>query len=364
MIARKRLSIAGGGTGGHVMPALALADAVRTRWGHVDVDFIGAQRGLEATLLPARGEHVQLLPMHAIQGKAFFSRLHVLGFEVPRAVISILRAWRGNKPDLLVGVGGYASVHGVLAAFVAGVPVVLYEQNAMPGMVNRQLARWCKTIMLGFANAAQYLPRAPCVVTGNIVRESIVSLVRTPHIPPRLLIMGGSQGAVFLNETMPVLCAKLRAHGRVFQVIHICGQQQDPAALLAAYESAQVDATVMAFCDDMATFYRQGDLLIARAGAMTVSEVMACALPSIFVPLPSAADQHQYHNAAPLVSAGGALLWQQQDNDHKAWAQKLEQVLFNPLTLINMRHSMRAAMPDDACKEQLTVLSPWLEHSL
>jgi len=364
MTARKRLLIAGGGTGGHVMPALALADAVRSHWQHVDVDFIGAERGLEATLLPHRGETVQLLPMHAIQGKGLFSRLRVLGWELPRAVITILRGWRGNKPDVLVGVGGYASVAGVLAALIAGVAVVLYEQNAMPGMVNRKLARWCKTIMLGFDAAAQHLSHTRCVVTGNIVRQSIVAIERTPHIPPRLLVMGGSQGAAFLNETIPALCATLRAKGRVFQVHHLCGKQADINALSAIYEQAQVDATVLPFCDDMAQFYAQGDVLIGRAGAMTVSEVIACALPSMFVPLPSAADLHQHHNAMPLVNVGAALLWQQCDHDHDVWVKQLEQTLFNPLTLIHMRHQLHALASNDASEKQLTVLSPWLERDL
>ncbi len=364
MTGRKRLSIAGGGTGGHVMPALALADAVRARWAHVDVDFIGAARGLEATLLPARGEKVQLLPMHAIQGKGLFSRVRVLGWEVPCAVIAILRSWRGNKPDLLVGVGGYASVNGVLAALIARVPVVLYEQNAMPGMVNCKLAPWCKTIMLGFDAAAQHLSHVHYVVTGNIVRTAIVSVERIPHIPPRLLVMGGSQGALFLNETIPALCATLRAKGCVFQVRHVCGKQADSAALSAIYDKAGVDATVLPFCDDMAQFYAQGDVLIARAGAMTVSEVMACALPTIFVPLPSAADQHQYHNAVALVDSGAALLWQQEDDDHDAWARQLEQTLFDPLTLMKMRYQMHAMATNDASEQQLTVLSPWLERSL
>lgn len=361
MTKRQRLSIAGGGTGGHVMPALALADAVRIRWPHVDVDFIGAERGLEATLLPARGEQVQLLPMHAVQGKGMLSRLRVLGWEVPRAVFAILRTWRGNKPDLLVGVGGYASVNGVLAAFLAGVPVVLYEQNAMPGMVNRKLARLSKTIMLGFAGAAAYLPHGRCVITGNIVRESIVAVRRKPHIPPRLLVMGGSQGAQFLNEIAPEVCAFVRQSNRVFLVFHICGQRQDANAIKASYEAAGVAATVLPFCENMADFYAQGDVLIARAGAMTVSEVMACTLPAIFIPLPSATDQHQHHNAAQLTDCGAALLWEQQGYSCETWAKELEQLLFDPLKLISMRQAIRAAAPDDASTQQLAVLSQWLE---
>ena len=136
------LCIAGGGTGGHVMPALALADAARSKWPDLKVQFIGAERGLEARLLPERGESVLLLAMHGIKGAGLLQKIRVLGLELPKAVLSIRRSWKGARPDLLVGVGGYASVSGVLAALTASVPVVLYEQNAMPGLVNRRLARF------------------------------------------------------------------------------------------------------------------------------------------------------------------------------------------------------------------------------
>jgi len=360
----QRICIAGGGTGGHVMPALALADAIRQNWSHVQVDFIGAQRGLEAKILPQRGEQVQLLTMHAVQGQGWMSRLRVLGWELPRAVFSIVHAWRGHKPDVLVGVGGYASVSGVLAAVLCRVPVVLYEQNAIPGMVNRTLARFCHTVMLGFAEAEAHIPKARCVVTGNGVRDAIAAVQCVPHIPPRLLVMGGSQGARFLNETIPLLCADLRQHHRIFQVHHICGREDDVEAIQAAYTAADVTATVVAFCDDMAMFYQQGDLLIARAGAMTVSEVAMCGLPTIFIPLPSAADQHQHHNAKTLRSCGAALLWDQQDYNFQIWTKQLQQTLFNPLTLLEMRQQMRVAAQPEAQHNQLHVLSPWLEAQL
>ncbi len=360
---RRRLCIAGGGTGGHVMPALAIADAVRQRWSHVSVDFIGAERGLEARLLPARGEQVQLLPMHALQGKGTFHQLRVLGWDVPRAVWHILRSWRDGKPDLLLGVGGYASVNGVLAALLARVPVVLYEQNAMPGMVNRRLAAYSQQVMLGFAAAAEHLPGAVVQVTGNIVRQDIAAVSCRPHIPPRLLVMGGSQGAHFLNEHVPLLCAALRRQGRVFSVHHLCGGGQQCAMVQQRYDEAGVNARVDAFCEDMADFYRQGDVLIARAGAMTVSEVLACHLPTIFIPLPSAADQHQHHNARQLEAADAALLLDQQTYDEQVWSMTLDNLLFDPMRLMRMRQLLQAITPENPREAQLAVLAPWLESA-
>ncbi len=357
----RRLCIAGGGTGGHVMPALAIADAVRQRWPHVAVDFIGAERGLEARLLPARGEQVQLLPMHALQGKGMVHQLKVLGWDIPRAIWRVLRSWRNNKPDLLLGVGGYASVNGVLAALLARVPVVLYEQNAMPGMVNRRLAVYSQQVMLGFAAAAEYLPGAVVQVTGNIVRQEIAAVSCTPHIPPRLLVMGGSQGARFLNEHVPLLCAALHRKGRVFSVHHLCGSEQQCAAVQQRYDEAGVHAQVDAFCENMADFYRQGDVLIARAGAMTVSEVLACHLPTVFIPLPSAADQHQYHNARQLEAADAALLLDQQAYNEEKWSITLDQMLFDPMRLMHMRQLLQTMASENPREAQLAVLAPWLE---
>lgn len=358
---RLQLCIAGGGTGGHVMPALAIADAVRQHWPHVDVSFIGAQRGLEARLLPARGEQVQLLQMHALQGRSLLSKLRVLCWEIPCAVLAILRAWRTSKPTLLLGVGGYASANGVLAALLAGVPVVLYEQNAVAGMVNRGLARFSKKIMLGFQQAQLNLPALRCIYTGNMVRQSIAEQQSSAHEIPCLLIMGGSQGARFLNQNVPAACAQLQQRGRVFKVCHIVGSHDDCSDISALYRAADVDADVIQFCEDMPSFYARGDLLMARSGAMTVSEVMACALPTIFVPLPSAADQHQYHNAVGLCEQDAALLLDQDDCSLDHLIETLDQTLFNRDKLLAMRQAMSAAAPKDVKNRQLRVLAPWLE---
>jgi UDP-N-acetylglucosamine--N-acetylmuramyl-(pentapeptide) pyrophosphoryl-undecaprenol N-acetylglucosamine transferase len=158
MSAMVRLCIAGGGTGGHVMPALALADAMRAHNKDVSVSFIGAERGLEATLLPERGEDVMLLNMHSVQGAGLLQKIKVLLWELPQSVVKIRSVWKVNKPTVLVGVGGYASVAGVVAALLSRIPVVLYEQNAIPGLVNRVLYRFCDVMMLGFASATKHLP--------------------------------------------------------------------------------------------------------------------------------------------------------------------------------------------------------------
>lgn len=361
-----RLCIAGGGTGGHVMPALALAQAARTRWPELEVHFIGAERGLEARLLPERGEEALLLAMHAIQGAGLLQRLRVLFWELPRAVLQVRRYWRRSRnPDLVVGVGGYASITGVAAAILNRIPVVLYEQNAVPGMVNRQLARFCKKVMLGFAEAAEHLPRADCVITGNIVRESIQTVRRHAHTPPRLLVLGGSQGAQFLNETVPQACALLKARGYDFAVTHQCGGDDlRRTAVTETYQKSGVAAEVLTFCDDMAAFYDAGDMMIARAGAMTVGEAALCGMPTLFVPLPHAADRHQFFNARTLADKGAALIVEQHASSAESLAAELERHLFDEATLQQMSRRACDTALRDAESRQLGVLAELLPVSM
>jgi len=356
------ICIAGGGTGGHVMPALALADAARLAWPNVQVSFIGAERGLEARLLPERGESVLLLTMHAVKGSGWLQAVRVLGWELPVAVLKIRKSWAGQKPKVLVGVGGYASVAGVVAALISRVPVVLYEQNAIPGLVNRQLHRFCHTMMLGFAAAKQQLNSMDKVaVTGNIVRQSIKDVQRRPQDKPTLLMMGGSQGAMFLNETMPKVCAKLAAAGHDFRVVHLVGAGEGRVeAVLSIYAKAGIEAEVMAFCEVMPSLYAKASLMIARAGAMTVCEAAAVGLPAMFVPLPSAADNHQYFNAKALADMGAAVILSQDESDETTLEKKVADVLFQPQKLADMARASRSAFIKNADVLQLQVLAPFL----
>ena len=357
-----RLCIAGGGTGGHVMPALALADAARARWPQLAVSFIGAERGLEATLLPERGEQVQLLAMHGVKGAGLLQRVRVLLWELPQAVITIRRQWQGERPDLLVGVGGYASISGVAAALISRIPVVLYEQNAMPGLVNRTLARFSRCIMLGFEAASKRLAGSVRrVVTGNVVRSNIAATRWQAHEPPRLLVLGGSQGARVLNQTVPEACRLLAREGREFVVSHIVGA--DAATLVQVrdlYAQSDIQAEVLPFCDDMPAFYSHGSLMVARAGAMSVCEAACVGMPSLFVPLPHAADDHQRHNAEVLASAGAAVVLDQQSLDAESLASQIEAHLFHQARLAEMSQAACAAAPYDAQEKQLNVLAEFL----
>ncbi len=358
------LCIAGGGTGGHVMPALALADVVRQDIPDVDVTFIGATRGLEATLLPKRGEDVLLLDMHAVQGAGFMQRVKVLLWELPKSVFYIRRAWKNNrKPDVLVGVGGYASVAGVVAALLSRIPVVLYEQNAIPGLVNRVLYRFCDVMMLGFASAEKHLGNAEkTVVTGNVIRVDVLQIVYKTHEKPCLLIVGGSQGAMFLNDTVPRACQNLAKQGKDFRVIHLVGAGDGRVAKVQAmYDKAGIQADVQVFSQDMPSVFSQASLMVARAGAMTVCEAGAVGMPALFVPLPWAADNHQYFNALSMKEAGAADIVLQKTCDVAKLTQKLSCLLFNPVALQAMSDAGVKQTIRDADARQVNVLRPLLE---
>jgi len=362
MTMKPTLSIAGGGTGGHVMPALALADAAREAWPELSVQFIGAERGLEATLLPERGEDVLLLSMHSVQGAGLAQKIRVLLWELPKAVLQVRSHWKSKPPHLVVGVGGYASVTGVLAALVSRIPVILYEQNAVPGMVNRKLVRFCKKIMLGFAEAARLLPAEKSVMTGNIVRADISATSHSAHTPPRLLVLGGSQGALFLNDHIPAACQLLKERGHSFEVTHVAGNQKADA-VIDSYQKAGVDAEVLEFCSDMPSLYNSGDMMIARSGAMTVGEVAICGMPTIFVPLPHAADNHQYYNARAMAESGGAIIVEQKLGSVEHLADEIETILFDANRLKEMSSAAKSWATADAKAMQLKTISRYLPLS-
>jgi len=249
-----------------------------------------------------------------------------------------------------------------VAALISRIPVILYEQNAMPGLVNRALSRFASTMMLGFAAANKHLSqRIERMVTGNIVRETIAKTRWQTHSPARLLVLGGSQGARVLNQTVPQACQLLAREGREFTVSHIVGADRATLdTVRAMYVEADITAEVLPFCDDMASFYGSGTLMVARAGAMTVSESACCGLPTLFVPLPHAADDHQRHNANTLAEAGAAMVLDQQSLNPESLAGHIERVLFDQNALNAMSQAAVAKAPYDARQKQLQVLADYL----
>jgi UDP-N-acetylglucosamine--N-acetylmuramyl-(pentapeptide) pyrophosphoryl-undecaprenol N-acetylglucosamine transferase len=346
--------VTGGGTGGHVQPALAVAEEL-VRRGHAraDVRFVGSQRGLEATAVPAAGFDIDLLPGRGLKRSLRPSAL----LDNAGALLGAMRAFARSfrmvgrlRPRVVFGVGGYASLPCIVAARLRRVPAVVHEQNAAPGLANRVGVR------LG-AHAAVSLPGTPlrdAVVTGNPVRAVLTDVERAPVTPTLVVIVGGSLGAGRLNEAALGLYDSWRARTDI-AIRHICGPRNhdDISARLRALERADdaLDYTLVAYDDHMERCYAAASVFVCRAGAVTVAELAATGMPAVLVPLPGAPDDHQTRNAETLVDAGAGLLVADADLDGAHLAEVLDRLLADPAELSRMGKAARTvARPDAAAR--------------
>lgn len=303
--------IAGGGTGGHFFPGLAVAESLNRNGGDA-VLFVGSAYGIEARVVPRTRFPFRPLAIRGVRGRGWRG-LAQLAWQVPLATLAASRIIGEFRADIVLGVGGYASFPVVLAAWLRRVPSVLLEQNARPGMANRVLARLARRVCTTFPEAARFLPRGKVVVTGNPVRP--FSSAPAPGDGSfTLLVFGGSQGAHRINEAAAAAAERWAAVVPRLRVIHQTGAA-DEERLRQRYSEAGVAAEVRAFIDDMGAAYARADLVLCRAGATTVAELTVLGKPAILVPYPYAADDHQRANAEVLAAAGAAVLVLDRDLD-------------------------------------------------
>ena len=297
--------IMAGGTGGHVFPALAVAGILRER--RREVVWLGTRRGIEARLVPAAGYSIEWIEVEGLRGKGIAGWL-LAPWSLARALWQARRALRRQRPGVVLGCGGFVSGPGGIAARLAGIPLVVHEQNAIVGMTNRWLARFAARVAEGFPGS--FAPGRRAVHVGNPIRREIAALPPPGERfagrggPLQLFVFGGSQGAAALNRLLPEAIAALAAPARP-RVLHQSGTR-DCEATTAAYRRLGIEADVRAFIDDMAGAYGTADLVVSRAGALTVAELAAAGIASILVPFPAAVDDHQAKNAGWLVHAGAA----------------------------------------------------------
>ncbi|MBB3231584.1 undecaprenyldiphospho-muramoylpentapeptide beta-N-acetylglucosaminyltransferase [Halomonas stenophila] len=341
----RRALIMAGGTGGHVIPALSLARSLTAAG--VEVAWLGSPRGIENRLVPAAGIPLHHVAVSGLRGNGLVGWL-LAPWRLARAVGQAARVIRDVDPQLVVGLGGFASGPGGLAAWLKRRPLVIHEQNAVAGLTNRALARLACRVYAAFPQA--FPGRAE--VVGNPVRSEIAVLGESPRPaatmrerPLRLLVVGGSLGALALNQRLPEALARLPAASRP-EVHHQAGRDKD-AATREAYEQQGVEADVTAFIDDMAAAYDWADLVVCRAGALTVAELAAAAKPALFVPFPHAVDDHQTANAAALVEEGAAALMPQNEMSAAALADRLA-TLLDPEALATMAAQARRCAHLDA----------------
>ncbi|HEX9605529.1 MAG TPA: undecaprenyldiphospho-muramoylpentapeptide beta-N-acetylglucosaminyltransferase [Myxococcales bacterium] len=314
-----RMLIAGGGTGGHLFPGLALAEEVKTRHPRNDVLFVGTPRGLETRIVPRSGFPLELIDVGPLKRQGALGTLRGLG-RLPRALWQSRRIVRKFDPDVVVGVGGYASGPVVMAAWMMRIPTAVQEQNALPGFTNRTLGRFARACFIAFDEARAGFPPARTHLLGNPIRRAFLDNYLHSKEPSgerlSILVTGGSQGAHVLNlrvaEALEQLAPEL---GRRLRVVHQTGEKdlQEIARRYQALGESGVDAQATAFIDDMANAYAQADLLVCRAGATTIAELTVCKKPAILVPFPYAADDHQTVNARSMVRNGAAILLPERD---------------------------------------------------
>jgi UDP-N-acetylglucosamine--N-acetylmuramyl-(pentapeptide) pyrophosphoryl-undecaprenol N-acetylglucosamine transferase len=323
--------VAGGGTGGHVFPGIALAEEVVGRHPENDVVFVGTARGLEAGVVPAAGFPIELIEARGLKGMGPVKLLTSL-LLLPRAFLQCVRILRRWKPDVVVGVGGYASGPVVLAAWLLRIPTAVQEQNAMPGFTNRRLAPFVKAAFTAFPEAGRWFPRRKVHQLGNPIRRSLLENYMRPSAPHdrlRLLVFGGSQGAHALNmrvvEALPHL-ADLRDS---LSITHQTGPR-DREAVQKGYRACGFEPDVRDFITDMSGAYAGADLVVCRAGATTLAELTVCKKPSILVPFPAAADNHQVMNAMSLVDAGAAVMIEERDLTGELLAAEIRAILTSP----------------------------------
>lgn len=341
----KSVVVMAGGTGGHVFPALAVAESLRARG--VRIHWLGTRAGIEAELVPARQFDITYLEVSGVRGQGL-SRLLLAPFKIVRAVIAAMRVLRAVDADCVIGLGGYVTGPGGVAARLLGKPLLIHEQNAVAGFTNRQLSRMATRVLEAFPGAFPVSEKVVCV--GNPVRPEIAALPEPEQRfagregSLRVLVMGGSQGAVALNELVPAALAILATQVDL-DIRHQAGKKNTEKAV-ARYRDVGVKAEILPFINDMAGIYGWADLVICRSGALTVSELAAAGVGSVLIPYPFAVDDHQTANARYLSDAGAALLFSQQELTAEKLAGALKP-LMNRQALLEMAVKARAkAQPE------------------
>ena len=347
MIDVRPVLIMAGGTGGHVFPALAVADELRLRG--IPVVWLGTKAGIEARLVPQAGYPIEWMSITGLRGKSAITLL-LAPVRLVVACWQALNVLLRKKPCAVLGMGGFASGPGGLMAWLIRKPLLVHEQNAIPGLTNKVLSRLSTVVLQAFPGVFNN-----AITTGNPVRKSICEIVdpegrvKDHGGKLRLLVIGGSLGAVKLNEIIPQALANIDEDSRP-EVIHQTGLKNIESAKIF-YSDLNVEAKVEAFIDDMASVYEWADLVICRAGAMTVFELAAAGIASILVPYPHAVDDHQTHNAHYLESTGAAIIKQQKELTTDWLIEVINDFSGNREKLLNMSIAARKlAIPGSAKK--------------
>jgi UDP-N-acetylglucosamine--N-acetylmuramyl-(pentapeptide) pyrophosphoryl-undecaprenol N-acetylglucosamine transferase len=342
-----RVIIAGGGTGGHVIPALAIAHELRSSYG-AEVMFVGTSRGIEKRLVPAAGYPLKLIEVGALNRVDLATRLKTM-LDLPKAMFAAAMLIRQFRPDVMIGVGGYASGPAMLMGGIMRLPTIAFEPNVVPGFANRLVARTVKAAAVQFEKTCEYFRN--CQVTGVPVRREFFKVPPRPSdARPTLLVFGGSQGAHAINQAVLGALPRLAESVPELRIIHQTGEK-DYVGAQAAYLKQTIPAEVSPFIDDMPGAFARADLALCRSGASTVAEITAAGKPAILVPLPTAADDHQRYNAEALAKGNAARLLPQAELSADRLVTEISSLMGNRALLVGMSDAARGFSHPDAAAQ-------------
>jgi UDP-N-acetylglucosamine--N-acetylmuramyl-(pentapeptide) pyrophosphoryl-undecaprenol N-acetylglucosamine transferase len=355
-----KLLIAGGGTGGHLFPGVAIAEELRARFPDAEIRFVGTRRGIEARVLPDLGWDVEFIEVSGLKTVGTLGALRGL-FRLPRAWWQARKILKRFRPDAVIGVGGYASGPVVFTAWLRRTPTAICEQNSIPGLTNKLLGRVVRAVFLSFDESKRFFKPKKIVMTGNPVRPAMVQkLLAAPSAEAEakvhVLVCGGSQGAVAVNELASgALIALAKQHP--LAIVHQTGEK-DLEATATRYRAAGVAADTSPFIKDMASAYQRADLIVGRAGATTVAELAIAGKPAVLIPYPFAADNHQELNAREMADKGAALMLRQAELTADKLADALRPLVAEPAR----RAAMAAAMKALAKPAAAAAIVDWCER--
>jgi UDP-N-acetylglucosamine--N-acetylmuramyl-(pentapeptide) pyrophosphoryl-undecaprenol N-acetylglucosamine transferase len=332
-----RAIIAGGGTGGHLFPGIAIAREIAKRFAPTEILFVVGRRRGESEILARYGYAAESIDIEGLQGRGWKKGIGVL-IKIPKSFFQSAKIIRTFSPSLVLGVGGYSSGPFCLTARILGVPTAIHEQNSYPGLTNRLLCRFVDRVFISFDESRRFFSTRSVYLTGNPVREEFFQKARAASAEDEgfsILVVGGSQGARAINEVVVEALKCLNKQGKHPSVIHQTGKA-DYERVLEGYYARGLDGNVVPFIEDMAEAYDRADLVVSRAGATTVFELAAVGKPSILIPYPHAANQHQTSNARALVEVGGARMIHQSDLDPESLAHMFAEYMRHPETLKEM----------------------------
>ena len=344
--------IAGGGTGGHLFPGIAIAEELTSRAPGNEAFFVGTARGLEARVIPQKGFTLDLITVRPLRGQGPGGFLRGL-LALPASLIESVRILRARRPDIVIGVGGYASGPVVFAAWLLRIRRAIMEQNTIPGTTSRILGRLAQVVFIAFDVSEGFFPRGRARLLGNPVRRVLLDNYIHSKVPTdrfTLLVFGGSQGARVLNHAVADALEQAGEDRKRLNLIHQTGKA-DLEEIKARYRAMGYDAYVTEFIDDMSTAYKRADLVICRAGATSVAEMGVCKKPSILVPFPFATDDHQTRNAEAMAAAGAAVLMKQENLSGESLLATIRSLRDHPEKLHAMEVAAGAIGRPEAARE-------------